>query len=336
MSILSFWKKRTATWLDELGREYGKYRRPPNAYGMTTDNELQFLETYARDQFTGKGRIVDLGCWYGATTLSLARGLAQNRRVRPNRFIEAFDLFEWHEWMDPIAEQVALPRRYASGEIFFDDVKQLLLPYVHLVMLARQDLITYHPPSAPVEFLFIDAMKTWDLAQSIVRGFFPLLIPGTSYVVQQDFAYYYPQMATNHLIMWYLRDCFRWVHHVPRSCSVVFRCVRRPDVAGLPPLTPALFSAESIDEAYEYSLSCVSEDMRVMVEFAKLNFLIEQGLEGSIHQQLKRVSSLAAQVTPPMLAEMESVAAAAAASRRLTSDLHSEIASVARRLAGAH
>jgi len=335
MKLPFFRKRRGQSWLDALGREYGHYRRPPHAYGMTTDNELHFLETYARDQFTGKGKIVDLGCWYGATTLSLARGLAANRRAAAHRTIEAFDLFEWHEWMDPIAQRVSLPRRFANGQSFYDDVKELLRPYGSLVQVEKQDLSVYVPPAIPVEFLFIDAMKSWDLARNIVSGFFPLLIAETSYVVQQDFAYYFPEMANNHLIMWYLRDHFERVHHVPRSCSVVFRCVKQPTASTLPAFTPSLFSPEMIDDAYEYSVACVSEEMRVMVEVAKLNFLIEQGdsYGDAVLRQMKRITSFSEQLTDPMLAEVRSVAARSASERRLSDDWLAEIDEWARSFA---
>lgn len=300
-------------WLRAAGRQYAAYRRPANAYGMTTDAELCLLETYAREGYQGRGKIVDLGCWYGATTLSLARGLAGNRLAGPGPVIDALDLFEWHPWMDAVAGQTALPRRYAPGESFYADVLSLLSPYRDRVRVLKQDLCTYEPPADPVEFLFVDAMKDWGLAQAIVSRFFPLLMAGESYVVQQDFAYYLPEMATNHLIMWYLRRHFVCVHHVPRSCSVVFRCLRPPVTADLPAFEPSSFSREMVEEAYAYSLACVSADMRIFVEVSKLTFLIEQGRLDAADAQMRRLARSASTVTEPMLAEVERVARRAAA-----------------------
>lgn len=327
MKLSSLWKRPAQTWLDKLAREYGNYRRPPQAYAMTTDNELQFVETYARDQFRGRGKIVDLGCWYGATTLALARGLSANRRATSHRMIEAFDLFRWEEWMDPIAQQVSLPRRYAPGDDFHADVLEILRPYRGVVTVTKQDLTRYTAPPEPVEFLFVDAMKNWPLARSIVSDFFPLLIAETSYVVQQDFAYYFGHLAPNHLIMWYLRDSFACVHHVPHSASVVFRCVKPLEKSALPTFTPQLFTPAMIDDAYEYSVGCVSTDMQVMVECAKLNFLIEQGDRhtSGIRRQLERVARFSEQISEPMLAETRSEAARSAAGRRLADDVRSEI-----------
>ncbi len=276
LAVNLFFRKKPEDWAQSLRRRYRRYKRMPQAYGMTTSNELCLVETFAREVFTGEGKIVDLGCWYGATTLSLARGLAANKRATGHRLIEAFDLFRWESWMDLEAQKCALPRRYQPGEDFYEDVKQLLSPYSALVSVKRQDLLQYAPPRVPVEFLFIDAMKSWDLAQKIASDFFPLLIEKKSYVVQQDFAFYHSAVATNHLVMWLLRDHFAFAHHVPRSCSVLFRCTKRLEAGEMPRLDPNSFTVEMIEEAYDYSLACVSADMRYMLEAAKLGFLIEQ------------------------------------------------------------
>jgi hypothetical protein len=302
-----FGRKHPERWVDGLPQRYRKYRRPPWVHGMTTDNELCFLETYAREVFSGAGRIVDLGCWFGATTLSLARGLAARGKAAPAGTIDALDRFEWESWMDPIAEKVSLPRRYAAGQSFYDEVKELLRPYAAVINVERQDLLRYTPPLTPVELLFIDAMKSWGLAQKIVCGFFPRLIAGCSYVVQQDFAYYHPVVATSHLSMWYLREHFRCVHHVPDSCSVVFFCTRPLEAAALPEFSPKLFTADLVEEAYEYCLGCVQSNVRVMLEIAKLCFLIQEGHAQTAINQGHRVARLEG-VSRAMVVRVEATA----------------------------
>lgn len=281
---------RFQKWLKKLPRRYKKYRQPPGLWSMTIPYELAFCESYARECFSGKGRMVDLGCWYGATTFSLARGLRRNWRARNNRLIEGFDLFVWNKWMDPVADHIKMPRVHKDGESFFQDAQKLLARYSNVVRLYQQDLMEYEPAPGPVELLFIDAMKSWPLAKKIVTGFFPLLIPGTSVVVQQDFIFHNPIAATSHLLMWQLRDHFEWLHQIPRSGSVVFLCKKRIDTATLPSLEPESFSLEEIDQAYEYSRACVVEDdRRTHVEAAKLLFLVERG---NYDSALKHAQSL--------------------------------------------
>jgi hypothetical protein len=266
-------------WATALDTLYHTYRRPASLYSMTTENELCFVETYARYWFSGAGKIVDLGCWLGATTFCLARGLTQNSWAIHNRMIEAIDRFVWEEWMNPYCHM------YRPGDDFYGHARDLLQPYESVVRLYKQDLLEYEPSNEPIEFLFVDAMKSWELADKIVRSFFPLLIEGISYVVQQDFAHHDPIVATNHLIMWYLRDHFQCVYHVPRSCSVVYFHTKRVEVANLPILTKAFFTLDMIHETWDYSLQCVSPDMWPPLLVCKLCFLIETGFDDAAHKQ---------------------------------------------------
>jgi len=275
-------------WAQSLGTIYPTYRRPAGAiHSMTTDNELCFVEIYARYSFSGVGKIVDLGCWFGATTLCLARGLTQNSGASQNRVIEAFDRFIWEEWMNPIALALNLHHTYRAGDDFYAYVKELLQPYESVVRLYKQDLLEYEPPNELIEFLFVDAMKSWELADKIVRSFFPLLVEGASYVVQQDFAYHAPIVATNHLIMWYLRDHFQCVYHVPNSCSVVYFCTKHVEISNLPTLTKTFFTLDMIHEAWDYSLRCVSADMWPAMLVCKLGFLLEVEFDDAAHEQAK-------------------------------------------------
>jgi hypothetical protein len=265
-------------WLKKLPRRYKKYRQPKGLWSMTIARELAFCESYARECFSGAGRMVDLGCWLGATTFSLARGLTRNRRAQNNRRIDAFDLFVWDKWMQLAADPIQMPVKYREGESFLPDVQKLLGPYKDIVRLHQQDLMQYDPGKEEVELLFIDAFKSWPLASKIVMDFFPLLIPNVSVVVQQDFIFHDPVAATSHLLMWRLRDYFEWLHQIPRSGSVVFLCKKQIDPARLPRLTPESFSPEEIDQAYDYSRACVVEDdRRTHVEATKLLFLLERG-----------------------------------------------------------
>jgi hypothetical protein len=297
---LAFWKKRTGTWIDSMPRRYREYQVSTAGGeplpGMTSANELCLLETYAREVFTGEGKIVDLGCWLGATTASLARGLAQSKCAGKHRKIEAFDLFEWQDWMAPFVPANGLAKRYAPGQSFCEEVRERLRPYGSLVEVRQQNLLEYAPPPDPIEFLFVDAMKSWALAQQIVKAFFPSLIEGRGYVVQQDFAYFsHAFAATNHLVMWRLRDWFQPVHHVRHSCSVVFRCTRKCS-GPLPSLAPGSFSPEEVEAAYEYAKSCVSRKVRGDLEAAKLAFLVEQGHVEPARRQLRLLAKLGSRV----------------------------------------
>jgi hypothetical protein len=244
---------------------------------MVTDEELHFLETYARFSYTGAGKIVDLGCWLGATTEALARGLRDN--PSRNRFaqpIDSYDQFLWQEWMTPIAQGLGVPSAFREGDEFFNFAESALKESLPLVRLWRVDLAQEQIVREPVEFLMIDAMKSWPLANAISRSFLPKLIPGRSLVVQQDFGHYHQITATNHIFMWSLRDWLEPVHQIPASTSVVFFLTKRltePEVARIDPWRLPL---EIIESAWRYSLSFANPTIAPAIRYCKLLFLLEQ------------------------------------------------------------
>jgi len=268
--------KNANEWVSRLRFEEPGYKPPEGFFTMLTTYELCMLESYARELFTGSGRIIDLGCWCGGTTACLANGLKDNKIARENRVVESFDVFKWEAWMDPIANQINMPSHYKDGDIFAEDVERSLHRYQGLFKLTTADLSTYVPERKAIEFLFIDAMKNWQLANHITREYFPLLIPGKSIVVQQDFAFYASIIMTNHLVMWYFQDNFEPIYHVPGSCSVLFYYKGGISPSAIPSIEPALFTLPMIHEAGNFALSVVDPTMHAYVKVAKICYLINQ------------------------------------------------------------
>jgi predicted O-methyltransferase YrrM len=278
-------------WLAALPDHYREYRKPGGIWSMTTRRELCFCETYARECFSGAGIMVDLGCWFGATTFCFAKGLSQNNRAKQNRIIKAFDLFLWQDWMCRIADSIQMPIKYRAGESFFRDVQELLAPYQENVELHQEDLLAHQPTEESIEMLFIDAMKSWPLAEKIVEAFFPRLIPGVSVVVQQDFVYHAGGGAMNHLFMWRLRDYFEAIHFVPQSASLAFVCTKPIARTDLSALAIDSFTLEEIELAYEYSVGLVPEERgQILIEAAKLGFLIWRGYDKPALAQAERLT----------------------------------------------
>src|SRR5258708_8539118 len=222
-------------WEQKLDALCPVYQKPPRACGMVTDAELCLVETYARHSFTGAGKIVELGCWQGAITVALARGLANNPGGPWKRPIESFDRFLWEPWMTPIAERLGCAR-VADGESFFHLTQANVAPYAHLVSLRQKDLLEPIRFAHPIEFLFVDAMKSWDLANAIVRTFFAKLIPALSLVVHQDYGYFGPIVGPNHILMWLMRAYFMPLYHLPRPSRATLHPPPPPDT----PVPPRL------------------------------------------------------------------------------------------------
>lgn len=290
-------------WAQNLDALCPGYQRPAGACGMVTDAELCLAETYTRHSYTGAGKIVELGTWLGAVTLALARGVAENPNGPWQRPIDSFDRFVWEPWMTPIAERLGCPRA-GDGESFFPLAQANLAPYADLINLRQKDLLAAKRYSHPIEFLFVDAMKSWDLANAIARTFFPRLIPGRSLIAHQDYGYFGSVVATNHILMWLLRDRCMPVYHVPGSCTVVFFVTGALDRESLPVLDPHAVTEEMAQAAWAYSMGIVRAEGRRDVWLCKVLFFIEQGWLDLAWEETQRFVSTTGQVWGPAAAEV--------------------------------
>ena len=157
--------------------------------GLTSFGERAYCQWYAERLHAGEGAIAELGCWLGSITIPLAIGLERNPRpnARSER-IHAFDLFRWDAGMETVVRGTRLEGRFAPGDRFADAYLEELGPWRPLVDLHEADLSEAAWEGGPIEFLVVDAMKSWPLANNILSQFFAALIPGKSLVFHQDFA----------------------------------------------------------------------------------------------------------------------------------------------------
>jgi len=177
----------------------------------------------ARDHYRGAGRIVDGGCFTGGSTLALARGVVDGPTGGGGRPIHVYDLFRADEYMvEHYLRPAGLP--HEAGDSFraeFDRTTRAVAP---LLRVEEGDIQRIGWTGEPIEILFIDLAKDWDLNQALVRDFFPCLIPGRSIVVQQDFVFHFcPWVAVT---MEHLADYFEYVGYV-EHCSTVYLNTRR-------------------------------------------------------------------------------------------------------------
>jgi hypothetical protein len=184
---------------------------------MLLMNELAVLFMLAKDHYTGAGEIVDLGPLLGVGTNALARGLAQNTRaIRKQKRIHSFDLFLAKGMGDVITETAK------SGSVL-DRFLRNNADYLPYLSVSPGNILDLGWDRSPVEILFIDLAKTWELNSFVLRHFFPCLIPGPSVVVQQDYVhcaeYWIP------ISMEFLADYFELLYFLT-GATAVFRCTQ--------------------------------------------------------------------------------------------------------------
>jgi len=139
------------------------------------------------------------------------------------------------------------------------------------------DLIAVHPGdlnkerwerNTPIEYLLIDAMKSWELTNSIARIFFPALIPGLSLVHHQDFVHYYTPWI--HLMMFRFRRYFEPSAYVFEGSYLFAYRERIPPELLEKQYSFNDFSAGEVAEAFEYSLNLVPAAFRANVYAARV------------------------------------------------------------------
>lgn len=220
--------------------------------GMTSLEEQAYFRNYAQNTYSGAGEIVDLGCWLGSTTIPLAQGMRNNKRAH-GKFVHAYDQFKWQAWMNSSINKCS--KQYNVGDSFLDEYVERTRDYSDIVKIYPGDITQIGWNGQPIEFLLVDLMKSWSLAEYVVKTFYPCLIPGKSVLLHQDFKHQYTSWI--HLIQYKLRDYFSLEVDLSGSSSTAFRLIRPID-CDLSWLSDLMtFSDDEVSQAFQYSLSLV-------------------------------------------------------------------------------
>ena len=227
----------------------------------------------------------------GSFTLALATGVRENPRIRGRKVaLHAYDLFCWQDYMNQSVAHTRWAGRYQEGDDFKDAFAEQVAPVADLVTIHAGDLNKERwEPAAPIEYLLIDAMKSWELTNSVVRNFFPALRPGLSRVHHQDFAHYYTPWI--HLIMYRFRRYFEPLAYVPKS-SFIFS-YRESIPRELLERSYGFndFSVEEATAAFAYSLSLIPATAQANVYAARIMMHIHRQDWTGARAELERVQA---------------------------------------------
>ncbi len=259
--------------------------------GMTSVEERAYFQWYAQHIFEGSGAIVDLGCWLGSTTIPLAVGLENNPKVSGSKkLLHAYDEFIWRTYMEDCVVGTPLQSKLEEGKSFLPEFNKRIDPWKDRVKVHVADLSTEIWNGETIEFLLIDAMKSWELTNNIIQKFFPALVPGKSFILHQDFAHWFTPWI--HLTNFRFRDYFEFAYQVPMSSSVVFKLSRAiPSELLSSTFALSSFSSDEIEAAFAYSLSLVSGKKRSNVAAAKVMTFVYLGAWQEARQELERFRS---------------------------------------------
>lgn len=277
--LMQFGRRRisnllTTARLDKQARQDEKSRS--HIPTMLKRTERLFLYQYASQEYTGGGEIVDLGSWLGGSTAPLAQGLARNQRPETaNKRIHAYDHFIWSPWMN---ENFQGPRfeSLRVGDSFVELFREYLGRWAHRVEPAVGDLNESGWSGQPVEMIFVDVMKSMDLANTVVQLFFPYLRPGLSRVVHQDFVHFNTPWIL--LLSHRFRDWLEPERRVEGSPSFVFKCVAEPPAAAVETTYDYdSFSEEESREAFDYCRGLLPTNDHASIDAAQATYYTYRG-----------------------------------------------------------
>lgn len=272
-------------------------KRKPLTVGMTTYSEQDYLRAYASRTYTAQGAIVDLGCWMGSLTIPLLQGLPHNKAwLAKPMAVHAYDQFVWQTWMDKHYDAKFFVQKPTEGASFVEDFRRAVTPYDTQKMLKTNagDLTQERWEQGPIELLVVDVMKSWELANVVLKEFYSHLLPGKSYVMHQDFVHHTTPWI--HLIHYRLRDYFEPVEEIEDACTYIFKYKHEIPLQILRKgYSVSDFSPDEVRAAFDYSLSLLKSNAvwkNAELFGSQALFFIDQGNDEDARRCLQRATQL--------------------------------------------
>jgi hypothetical protein len=208
---------------DSLGylvrRPWRDLTLPVDATGIPTmlsKDERRLLYGLARDYAHDDAAIVDAGCFLGGSTAALLAGVRDRAEKWEGPPVASYDLFRVEAYtMQKFFRDDSEAEVGASFRDRFDsNVARFDVPHV----VHEGDITSIGWDGGPIDVLFLDVLKSWEINDAVLRDFFPALVPGRSVIVHQDYAGgYVPWIAiTVELVRdsLLLLDWMEWGSHV--------------------------------------------------------------------------------------------------------------------------
>jgi hypothetical protein len=253
------------------------------APSMLSQSERRALYVLARDYFQGAGRIVDAGCFLGGSTIALAAGLRDRAQEPENSAIVSYDLFRVEPYtLEHFRDD--LPST-STGDSFRPAFDANLSGFPGRYDVREGDIREIGWSGEPIEILFLDIVKTWEISDSVLSDFFPHLIPGRSVLVQQDCLWgTHPWLQVT---MEILREYFACVDWIDGSAIYLHTGAIPDEVLRvcMKDATPPETKLQMMDRAVERW----SGEARAMAELSRASLLLELVGAGAAREQIGRV-----------------------------------------------
>ncbi len=238
---------------------------------MLSVEERRLLYVLARDYVLGDRTIVDAGCFLGGSTMALASGLDENPRAADARSIHSYDLFQldgaYKHGYPGLVEGIEV------GGSMRPRFEELLGTRLDRVNVHEGDICGQRWGGDPIDVLFIDLCKSWDINDYMVKEFFPKLTPGRSVVIQQDLIHEWLPYLT--MTMGFFSEAFELIGVAP-PCSAIYLHTRPISPEDVPARLDALSDARKL-ELFDRGCAPFSGEDRAVIECSRAVLLVNLG-----------------------------------------------------------
>lgn len=242
---------------------------------MICEDESLFLHWLARTQYTGAGEIIDGGPLMGGSSYALASGLEKNATVAQKRHrIHSYDLWIYFEgFSTDLHNSVLGETNLRVGDSLLPLFQENTKRYRDYIEPIQGDILRSKWNGRPVEILFIDCAKSWEIHNHIVQQFFGCLIPNRSVVIQQDYHHYYCYWI--HLMMAFFAPYFERIKGVG-GATVAFRLTSPIPKELLTRDYSRFFDHDTACHLMDLAIEATEDRMKVFVQTAKLRMLVDR------------------------------------------------------------
>lgn len=267
--------------------------------------EVAWVTRHLAKDYSGRGAVVELGPWLGDITVGMLRGLDSNP-MAGHSTVDVYDLFIFED-IEQRTLGLPLEGHFHEGDSFLPLYLERLGAAHPRVRVHEGDVLHQSwPAEHPIEFLFNDVAKTWEIWNHLTTTFYRSLMVGAT-VVEQDWAH----ACTPWIHLWHHRhrEHFETLGQIPLSGSVAFRLRSPLPSDAFEPDAFANYSDEQVEDAFDWAATLVDPERQPNVRAA---FVHVHTLHGDLDRASRlcvgelaasRISSELYDIALPVLAE---------------------------------
>ncbi len=173
-----------APWLSENPKVY-------DMPGMISKEEIRYYH-YIAKSYSGWGEVIELGPWFGHSTLHLVDAFSKNQLFNDKR-LHVFDDFVWRSsWMDPHYADADRPNNHGDFKFIFERYAANILDKIQVYQGkftnfdGNENLPQIKWEDKNIEIIIVDCGRTLDANNAWFNIFSKNFVPNKTIIVMQD------------------------------------------------------------------------------------------------------------------------------------------------------